>query len=116
MVFGFFCGIVAGQEFIGRIAAARNTFQLIGQKGVHVDHVVRVFHTHQNICRVACVDHILGAKPQRAGGGQNDEHHGGENADICKTDGVLLHAVQHAGNTDEVACFVIIIFIAAQKL
>ena len=55
-------------------------------------------------------------QPQRAGGGQNDEHHGGENADICKADSVLLHAVQHAGNTDEVACFVIIIFIAAQKL
>ena len=37
-----------------------------------------------------------GLTVEGAGGGQNDEHHGGENADICKADGVLLHAVQHA--------------------
>ena len=52
---------------------------------------------------------------QADGGGDDHQYHGGQNTDVGKADGVLLHAVEHAGDADEVASLIVEALAALQK-
>ena len=62
------------------------------------------------------VHDVLGAQVQGEGAGDHDHHHGGEDADVGQAHGILLHAVEHAGDADEVAGLVVEPLVGPQGL
>ncbi len=62
------------------------------------------------------VQRLLAAQIQAGRGGHGDQHHGGEDTDVGKAHGVLLHPVQKAGHGDEVPGLVIKDLIGPQPL
>ena len=57
---------------------------------------------------------VAKAEIQAYGGGYCDEHHGGEDADVGKPHGVLLHTVKHTGYSRKVLGLIIKSAIGAQ--
>ena len=97
-------GLVAGQ---GQTLAADGLGHPVGDAGaVAVKGGVVVDHAHirgEQIAHDAVHSQIQGNS-----GGQDHQHHGGQDADVGQPHGVLLHAVNHPGNGDEVGGLVII--------
>ena len=67
--------------------------------GLAIDDVVGV---HGVQC-IPCAD------VQAHTGGDHHQHRGGQDADVGQAHGVLLHPVEHAGNSDEVLGLVVIV-------
>ena len=78
--------------------------------------VNRILEYADKIGRIAHLNGFLRAEIQRQRCGYHDQNHGGKNADVRKTYGVAVHAVQHPGHADEVASFIIEAFVLSQRL
>ena len=62
------------------------------------------------------LDDLLAASIQAHGGGNRNQHHGGENADVAQAHGILLHPIEHTGDGDKVPGFVVILLVFPQQL
>ena len=93
---------MAGERGLDDLAAAR-----VG--GLDQSAVFKLDLVGVDLC-----DGVLGADGERHGRGGHDQHHRGENADRRQAGGVLLHAVDHAGDGDEVVWLVVVAAACAQ--
>ena len=71
---------------------------------------------HQNIIGVLAVQGCLRPQVEAQRPGYRHQHHAGQDADVGKAHGVLLHAVQQAGDGGEVAGLVIEALVGPQAL
>ncbi len=79
--------------------------------------IVVLYHTRYAVfLRIPLFQRIVHAQKQRQSSGNDDQHHGGEDADIGKTCRVLFHPVHHGGNADEMLRLVVIPLVLFQEL
>ena len=102
----------------GAAGLLRARFQ-VREHGVRPEGVAAargVAHLGADVGGVAFPHGGAGAEIERQRARDHDEHHGRENADVREADRVALHAVEHAGDADEVRGPVIVFLVLPQRL
>ena len=110
----------AGQGGIKDVVFHGNAGLLLGL-GDHILHLSAALlrggeEAGADVVGIARLNDVVQPGVQADGAGHRHQHHGGENADVGKAHGVLLHAVEHTGHADEVVGPVIVVFALFQQL
>ena len=66
--------------------------------------------------RITLFQRIVHAQIHGQGRGNDDQHHGGKDADVGKAYRILFHSVHHGGNADEMLRLIVIPLVLFQKL